>query len=233
MGRKFRGGRKGRGRDSKRGEESPIANWVPRTQLGKRVLAGEVKSLDEILDSGNHVFEPEIVDYLLPDLEDEVLNISSTQRMTACGRKMLMRAIVILGDRRGHIAMGAGKAPETRDAIAEAIKDAKKNMVRVRLGCGSWECGCGGQHSVALRATGKSANTQITIRPAPRGVGIVSGAVTRKVLQMAGVRDAWTTAKGRTRNVVNVVAATIAALESLNKLKKGKFAETETVLEHG
>ena len=219
-----RGGRRG-SRPRREREKSPIENWVPRTQLGKQVLAGEIKSLDEILDSGARILEPTIVDFLLPDLEEEVLEISNTQRMTACGRKMVMRAIVILGDRHGHIAVGVGKAPETRDAIAEAIMDAKKNIIRVRLGCGSWECVCGAEHSVALKATGKSANTQIVIRPAPKGVGIVAGATARKVLLLAGVRDAWTTAKGRTRNALNVTEATIKALNSLNKQKMGKTSE--------
>ncbi|MFA4946568.1 MAG: 30S ribosomal protein S5 [Candidatus Micrarchaeia archaeon] len=217
-----RGNYKKSSRDRRRDKEE-AKPWIPRTQLGKRVYAGEIKSLDEILESGAKVLEPEIVDFLLPDLTEEVIEVTSTQRMTACGRKMFMRAIVILGDKNGHIALGLGKAPETRDAIAEAMMDAKKNIVRVRLGCGSWECGCGAGHSVALQVTGKSANTVVTIRPAPRGVGIVAGATSRKVLELAGVKDAWTMALGRTRNALNVVSATIDALNSLNKQKKGKI----------
>lgn len=206
----------------RRREAVDISKWVPKTQLGKQVMSGEVKSLDEILDKSQKILEPEIVDFLLPDLDEEVIEITSTQRMTTCGRKMVMRAVILIGDKKGHAAMGVGKAPETRDAIQEALKDAKKHMIRIPLGCGSWECGCGTGHSVAMQTKGKSANTDITIRPAPRGVGIVAGGTSRKVLEIAGVRDAWCAAHGRTRNALNVVTATFGALNALNKQKKGK-----------
>ena len=76
------------------------------------------------------------------------------------------------------------------------------------------------------KGVGKSGSTQITILPAPAGIGIVAGATAKKVLEMAGVIDCWTVTKGRTRNTLNMVRATINALESLNTLKKGKtFSE--------
>lgn len=199
-----------------------LSGWVPKTTLGKKVKSGEITSIDEILDKGQKILEPEIVSMLLPDLKDEVLDISNTQRMTAAGRKQKMRAIVALGNKHGYIALGVGKAVETRDAIAEAIADAKKNVIRVRLGCGSWECGCGTGHSVPREVVGKNSSTQITIKPAPRGVGLVSNEITKKVLTLAGVSDAWTLAKGRTKNILNMILATMDALESLNALKAGK-----------
>lgn len=202
-----------------------MVDWIPKTELGKRVLAGEITSIDQILESGKKILEPEIIDVLLPELKEEVLQVTSTQRMSASGRKQLMRAVTILGNKRGYIAYGVGKAVEARDAISESIKDAKKHLLKVQLGCGSWECGCGTSHSIPQTVEGKSGTTVIVIKPAPKGVGIVAGENARKVLELAGVRDVWTFARGRTRNILNTVLATINALDSLNKLKKGISSE--------
>ncbi|MEK6954228.1 MAG: 30S ribosomal protein S5 [Candidatus Micrarchaeota archaeon] len=207
------------GRDRDREER----NWIPRTEIGRKVAAKEITNIDEILASGKRILETEIVDALLPDLKDEVLQIKSTQRMTAYGRKQQMRAVVILGNQRGYIAVGVGKAAEVRDAIAEAIVEAKKNIIRVRLGCGSWECGCGSAHSLRQKVSGKSSSTQVTIEPAPRGIGLVAGENTKKVLELAGVSDCWTFSRGRTRNILNAVLATLKALNSANMLKQGKY----------
>ncbi|MCX6767474.1 MAG: 30S ribosomal protein S5 [Candidatus Micrarchaeota archaeon] len=198
--------------------------WLPRTELGKKVAGGEITSIDQVFESGKKILEPQIIDVLLPDLREEVLERRSTQRMTASGRKQQMRAVVVIGNGNGYIGAGVGKAPDTRRAIAEAIVDAKKNVMKVQLGCGSWECGCGTGHSIMQRVTGRSGTTEISIKPAPRGVGIVAGKAAKKVLELAGVRDAWTFARGRTRNVLNTVLATISALESMNRLKKGAGA---------
>ena len=198
-----------------------MAEWIPKTTLGKKVLAGEITSFDQVAEQNLKILEPEIVSVLVPDLADEVLQITSTQRMTAYGRKQQMRAVVILGNKRGFIGVGVGKGAETRDAIAKAVRDAKMNLTRIQLGCGSWECGCGSEHSIPLTVKGFSGSTEITIKPAPRGVGVVAGETARKVLEMAGIKDCWTFSKGRTRNILNAVLATVHALNSLNKLKKG------------
>ncbi len=195
--------------------------WVPKTELGKKVAGGEITSVDRVFESGKKILEPEIIDALLPDLKEEVLEIKSTQRMSASGRKQLMRAVVILGNGNGYIGVGVGKAPDAKQAISEAIVDAKKRVIKVRLGCGSWECGCGTSHSIAERVFGKRSTTQVTIKPAPRGVGIVAGETAKKVLELAGVKDAWMFTKGRSRTVLNTVLATINALDSMNRLKKG------------
>ncbi len=207
--------------------EARINAWVPRTELGRKVQTGQIASIEEILHSGKRILEPEIIDMLLPDLKEELLEVRSTQRMTASGRKQKMEAIVALGNKQGYIAVGIGKAPETRDAIAEAIADAKRKIVRVPLGCGSWECGCGTSHSIIQEVHGSNSSTKITIRPAPRGVGLVAGETAKKVLALVGIKDAWTFTKGRTRNILNMVLATIKALDSLNSMKKGTKQEPE------
>lgn len=196
--------------------------WIPKTELGRKVLAGEITSLDEILALGKKILEPQIIDFLLKGrTKEEVLEVTSTQRMSGSGRKQLMRAVVLFGS-SGFVGVGVGKAFETKDAIEDAILDAKNNLVKVTLGCGSWECGCGLPHSLPQEVRGQNGSTKILIKPAPRGVGIVSGEIVKKVLDFAGVKDAWTFSRGRTRNVLNTVLATINALDSLNHLKKGK-----------
>jgi small subunit ribosomal protein S5 len=208
-------------------DTSALQKWVPKTALGKQVQAGQIKSYEELLATEKPILEPEIIDTLLPDLTDEVLEIRSTQRMTAYGRKQQMRAVVLVGNRKGVIAIGIGKGAEVRDAIAEGVKNAKKRLVRVPFGSGSWEDLSGFTNSLPRQVTGKSGSTQISIRPAPRGVGLVAGKVTRRVLELAGMQDAWTFTKGRTRNVLNVAQACINALDSLNHLKVGTDSKAQ------
>jgi len=199
-----------------------VREWNPKTALGRKVKSGEITSLDEILQSGQRILEPQIVDALLSDLREEVLEVTSTQRMTAYGRKMQMRAVVVVGNSNGFVGVGVGKAADTRDAISEAGKIAKKNIVRVALGSGSWEeSGAGAPHSLEREAVGKSSSTQIIIKPAPRGVGLVANKTSKSVLRLAGIRDAWTFSRGSTKNILNMVRATINALDSLNRLKLG------------
>ncbi len=215
----------GRFNSDRRGSErrsEPKVVWNPRTDLGKLVANKQVSDLAQIFDSGKRVLEPEIIDVLLPDLKENVLSVSSTQRMTACGRKQLMRAVVLVGNRNGFVGVGVGKASEARLAIQEGIKDAKKNLVKVNFGCGSWECVCGAQHSLGQTLYGMSSSTHVTLKPAPKGVGVVAGDVARQVLQFAGVKDVWTFSKGRTRNALNMAEAVISALNSSNQLKRGK-----------
>ena len=229
------GGERGGDRGFRRRREEPArAEWIPRTELGKKVLAGEYSTLESVFNSGRKILEPQIIDFLLKgQLTEEVMEVTSTQRMTACGRKMVMRAVVLVGNHSGYVGVGMGKAPESRDAINEAVLDAKKNIIRVRLGCGSWECGCGQPHTVAREVHGNNGSTHIWIKPAPRGVGIVAGETSKKVLELAGVHDAWSFAKGRTRNVLNMILATISALDSLNNLKKGTDAQSEEETDAG
>lgn len=203
------------------GENMAKKEWTPKTDLGRRVANGEITNMDAVIASGKRILEPEIVDALLPELIEDVLEVRSTQRMTASGRKQQMRAIVLLGNKHGYVGCGIGKASDSRDAIAEAVKNAKKNIVKVNIGCGSWECGCGTEHSLSQEVYGKCGSTEITIKPAPRGVGLVANDVSKKVLMLAGVKDAWTFCKGRTNNMLNMVLATLTALGELNRLKKG------------
>lgn len=207
----------GRERESDRQVE-----WTPRTELGRKVKSGEIASYDALYEKGVRILEPQMINHLLPNLQEEVLEVTNTQRMTAYGRKQQMRAIVCVGDTSGYVGVGIGKAADSRDAIAEAITDAKKKLVKVQLGCASWECNCGTSHTIMRECKGQNSSTEITLKPAPRGVGIVSNETAKKVLALAGVRDVWTFTKGRTRNILNMALATIDAINAVNKLKNQK-----------
>ena len=193
--------------------------WVPKTEIGKRVASHDLNSIDQLIESGKPIREHQIVDALLPNLTHETLEIRNTQRMTSNGRKMQFRAVVLVGDANGHIGIGAGKADEVRPAIGSGLRNAKRRVIRVPLGCGSWECGCKTRHSVPVRVVGKNGSVQVVLKPAPLGVGIVANATIRKVLHAAGVKDVWTFARGRTRGTYNTAMAVFNALDSLSNMK--------------
>lgn len=191
----------------RRGDE-----WVPRTRLGRLVKSGKVSSMSEALATGLPLREPEIVDILLPDLADEVMDVNMVQRMTDSGRRVRFSIMTVVGNRNGFVGIGMAKGREVGPSIRRAIDNAKLNILEIRRGCGSWECGCGTPHTVPFAAMGKCASVEITIKPAPRGVGLAVGEIPRKVLELAGVKDAWGFARGQTRTTVNGVKATLDAL---------------------
>ena len=186
--------------------------WVPQTRLGNHVADGEIDSMTEALNAGLPLKEPEIVDQLVPDLEDEVLDINMVQRMTDSGRRVKFRCVVAVGNRDGLIGYAEGRDDQVGGAIQKAIEVAKLNLINVSRGCGSWECGCGQPHTVALRSTGKAGSVEVELQPAPRGLGLAGGETVRKVLELAGIEDIWTRSSGNTRTTVNFAKATFNAL---------------------
>ena len=200
-------------------EYTEETTWSPKTKVGKQVKSGEIKSLEDIFASGKTIKEVAVVDSLIPKLEDKVLEIASVQRMTKNNRRQKFRVTVVVGDRNGHVGVGVGKDVEVRPAIETAIRDAKKNIISIRLGCGSWECNCGTSHTLPLTETAKCGSSLVTLKPAPRGVGIVAADTMRSVLELAGVKDVWTYSRGRTRNIYNVAIATYTALKKVTEVK--------------
>ncbi|GAA0458178.1 30S ribosomal protein S5 [Halococcus dombrowskii] len=192
--------------------------WEPRTRLGKLVAEEEITSMDEALNSGLPLKEPEITDQLL-SLEDDVLDINMVQRMTDSGRRVKFRCVVAIGDRNGYVGYAEGRDDQVGSAIQKAIEIAKLNMVRVSRGCGSWECGCGRPHTVALRTDGKAGSVEVELRPAPRGLGLAAGATARSVLELAGIEDIWTNSSGKTRTTVNFAKATFNALKATSEAR--------------
>ncbi|MEM4359674.1 MAG: 30S ribosomal protein S5 [Candidatus Bilamarchaeaceae archaeon] len=194
-------------------------SWEPKTRLGKMVKNGEITSLEQIVEMGKPILEPEIIDVLMPDLEAETLEVRATQRVTDSGKRTKFRVVVVIGDRKGHVGIGVGKSEELKPAMDYAIRNAKKNMITVKTGCGSWECKCSRPHSIPQRAVGKEGSTVVTLKPAPRGLGLAANDVAKKVLKIAGVQDIWSRTIGGS-NTYNMAMATLKAIDSLNTLKE-------------
>src|SRR4030065_1362823 len=156
-----------------------LEEWVPRTRLGKMIQEGKVTSIEEVFLSGLKISEAQIVDALLPDLQEEVINVNLVQKQTDAGEKSRFKAIVAVGNRDGYIGLGSGKASQVRNAIEKAAVSARLNIVPVKRGCGSWECGCGKPHSVPFQVEGKCGGGRGVFVPGPRGVGVVASGVSK------------------------------------------------------
>lgn len=211
-----------RRRDNRRGRRrEPSQNleqWVPKTRLGKMIQEGRVTSIEEVFLGGLQVKEPQIMDSLLPDLQEEVINVNLVQKQTDAGEKSSFKAIVAVGNRDGFIGLGSGKARQVRNAIEKAAADARLKIVPVRRGCGSWECGCGKPHSIPFQIEGKTGGAKIVIIPGPRGLGLVSSEVSKVILSLAGIKDCWTRSYGSTRTVPSSAYAVFDALKKTYSL---------------
>ncbi|MDH5019537.1 30S ribosomal protein S5 [Halobacterium rubrum] len=201
--------------------------WQPKTRLGRLVQDGEIEDMSEALDTGLPLKEPEIVDQLLPGLDDEVLDINMVQRMTDSGRRVKFRCVVAIGNRDGYVGYAEGRDDQVGGAIQKAIEVAKLNIIDVSRGCGSWECGCGRPHTVALKSTGKAGSVEVELIPAPRGLGLAGGETVRHVLDLAGIEDIWTRSSGKTRTTVNFAKATFNALRATSEARVPQHAREE------
>jgi len=182
------------------------------------VVEGKVTSIEQVYQSHYKIAEPQVIDQLLPQLEQEVLDVKLVQKQTDAGEKSRFKAIVVVGNLDGYVGVGTGKSHHVVSSIEKALNSAKLNIVPVRRGCGSWECACGEPHSILVRSEGKYGSVRVVLLPAPRGLGIVAGETQRTVLQLAGVKDCWTQSFGETRTTLSVVGATYMALRNTNKV---------------
>ena len=192
--------------------QKPEEVWIPKTSIGKRVVAGEINSMEEILSQGLRIQEAGIVKKLLPDLKTEVIDVGIIQKMTANGQSTRFKALVAAGNENGWLGIGMGKSKQMRIAIEKANNAAYLSVSPVKLGCGSWECRCDQNHSVPFKVKGKGGSVTIEILPAPRGLGLVAGRKIKNLLKMAGIKDAWTTAKGSTPTMNSTSKAVLECL---------------------
>jgi len=192
--------------------------WKPRTKLGKMILEGQVSSIEEIFTEGLKIREPQIVDVLIPEIQEEVININLVQKQTDAGEKSRFKAIVAVGNRDGYAGLGSAKARQVRSAIEKAAMDARLNITLIRRGCGSWECACGKPHSLPFEVRGKCGGVEIILVPAPRGLGIIASEVAKIILGLAGVKDCWTRSYGSTRTIPSFAYAVFDALRKTYSL---------------
>ena len=212
--------------------------WTPKTEIGKKVRSGEIKDINEILDKGQKIAEPEIVDILIPDLKTDLLLVGQskgkfgggqrrvfrqTQKKTREGNKPRFATVAIVGNENGYIGLGYGKSKETVPAREKAIRNAKLNLIKIKRGCGSWQCGCGEPHTIPYTIKGKSGSVIIKLMPAPKGTGLCAENECSKILKLAGIQDVWSKTYGKTSTKMNLIYACVKALR--------KLIETKTKLE--
>ncbi len=229
--RNRRDGRREGRRDGRRHGENSAAEWIPKTELGKMVKNGEIKSVSEILSKGFRIGEPEIVDFLIPNLKIEFLEIGQakgkfgggkrrmyrvTQKKTDEGTKTKFSAMCIIGSpEEGLIGLGAGSSGETVPARTKAEKNAKLNIIKVERGCGSWECTCSDPHSLPFEVDGKEGSARVIFMPAPKGTGLAVNDPCKQMLSISGFKDIWSVTKGQTRTRINLAKAAFDALKKI------------------
>lgn len=220
------------GKPGKRENDS----WFPKTELGRKVLNGEVTDIMQIFNSGRRITEPEIVDALIPNLESEIIMIGGstgkgggirrtpskrTTRMHKSGRRFTTSALIVAGNRDGVVGLGfaAGPPAKHQELMQKALQKAKLNLIPIRRGCGSWECSCAKPHSIPLNVTGKSGSVVMELKPAPRGIGLCVSDEIKKVMTMAGIKDVWSKTRGQTQSRINLIKAVFDAMKRLDRFK--------------
>lgn len=242
--KKGRRNRERRPRESRMNKEFDKDAWKPKTSIGIKVKNNEIKDIDEILDQGLKILEAGIVDVLLPNLSIDLLFIGQskgkfgggqrrifkqTQKKTQEGNKPKFATFAVVGNEDGYIGVGHGKSKETVPAREKAIRSAKLNIMKIKRGCGSWQCGCKEPHTIPFTVEGKCGSVRIKLMPAPKGTGLCVDSECQKILKLAGVKDVWSKTAGQTSSKINLVYACINALKGLMEMK----VKTEQIDELG
>ena len=145
-----------------------------------------------------------------PEFEERVVTINRVTKVVKGGRRFRFAALVVIGDKKGHVGFGTGKANEVPDAIRKASETAKKNVKRIPL--------VDGYRTIPHATTGRFGAGEVVLRPAAPGTGIVAGGVVRAILELAGATDVITKCVG-SRTPINQVHATMKALTELKTVK--------------
>ena len=153
--------------------------------------------------------------------EELVIDVKSVVKVTKGGRRRRYSATVVVGDRKGKVGLGIGKANEVPDAIKKAIQDANKKMITIPLIEG---------RTVAHEMIGTSGAARVIIKPAPAGTGIIAGGSVRAILELAGIRDVVSKSLGA-RTKINTANAALNALKSMKTVEQVAALRGKTVEE--
>lgn len=138
------------------------------------------------------------------DLEERVVSINRVAKTVKGGRRMNFGAVVVVGDRNGHVGLGTGKAAEVPEAIRKAVEDGKKNLITIpRAGS-----------TVPHEVIGKFNGGNVLLKPAQAGSGIAAGGPVRAVVELGGISDITSKSLG-SNSPINIVRATLEAIQSL------------------
>ena len=154
------------------------------------------------------------------ELKEKVVAINRVAKVVKGGRTFRFSAVVVVGDEKGHVGVGNGKAAEVPDAIKKAIQEAKKNLVEVPI-VGT---------TVPHEYVGKFGSANVMLKPAEEGTGVIAGGSVRPILELAGYKDIRTKVIG-TNNPRNVVYATLAGLKSMRTAEQIAKKRGKTVSE--
>jgi len=154
------------------------------------------------------------------EFEDRVIHINRCAKVVKGGRRFSFAAIVVVGDKKGQVGVGLGKAGEVPEAIKKAGKQAKKNLMKVPLE----------GHTIPHEVLGHFGASRVLMKPAPEGTGIIASSSVRAILEVAGVQNILTKSIRRD-NPHNVVRATLEGLRTLRSFGDIAKARGKTVAE--
>lgn len=190
-----------------------------------------IENLVDIFRFSIPIKESEIVDaFLGSSLKEEVMEVKSVQKQTQAGQRTRFKAYAIVGDEKSYIGLGWKCHKEVQGAIKGAVIMAKLNIIPVRKGY--WGNKIGAVHTVPCKVTGKSGSVKVRLVPAPRGTGLVSPPVTKKLFNFAGIKDVYTKTEGSTRTRGNFVKAAFAAIKAAFEYNSPDFWGRSVVTEH-